>query len=339
MTDQQSAPVELMAFLEQCDLACSQDDVRWTALTGGVSSDIWKVELPHRTICIKRALAKLKVAANWIVPVSRNAFEWEWIKFAAHEIPGSVPQPIAQDLEAGVFAMEFLAAEQHPVWKQQLLDGHIEPSVAGALGKVIGQLHARSTDSTLLAKTFATDENFDALRLDPYLRATATKHPHLADTLLALAQRTGSIHTALVHGDVSPKNILVGPNGPVILDAECAWYGDPAFDVAFLLNHLLLKCLINPDYTTGYLACFNQFVLQYFAAAPLATRDCVEARATQLLPALLLARIDGKSPVEYLQDEAPKAFIRIFASRLILTPATDLNTVAAQWQAALNDSN
>lgn len=338
MNSQCTAPTELHDFLIRSDLASGSEAGNWTPLTGGVSSDIWKVELPGRTLCIKRALPKLKVAADWEAPISRNASEWEWLKFAAAHAPRAVPKPLAHDADAGLFAMEFLAADEHPVWKQQLLDGQVEPSIAGALGTILGRLHHASRDSAELAQRFATDGAFEALRLDPYLKATASRHPELAGPLLALAERTGSIHTALVHGDISPKNILVGPHGPVILDAECAWYGDPAFDVAFLLNHLLLKCLVNPSLIELYLEGFGQFIAGYFAVEGMPYRTEVEARAATLLPALLLARVDGKSPVEYLVDEAAKNLIRTFSSTLILHPTYELGEIATRWKAAIDRS-
>jgi aminoglycoside phosphotransferase (APT) family kinase protein len=324
---------ELKHFLVSSGLSSLEDTARWIPLTGGVSSDIWKVELRDRTLCIKRALPKLKVAADWEAPVSRNAFEWEWLKFAAEQVPAAVPVPIAHDLEAGLFAMEFLPIENHPLWKQQLLDGNVDTSVARALGVVLGTLHAVSANSDVLAKAFATDESFFALRLEPYLLATARRHPKLAARLEELVAITASHHEALVHGDISPKNILVGPNGPVILDAECAWYGDPAFDIAFLLNHMLLKCLVNPLLKDQYLACFNSFLEGYFSKGRAAE---VEQRAAALLPALLLARVDGKSPVEYLVTEPPKQLIRDFAPALITTPETQLSQIAALWNTALD---
>lgn len=336
MSDLEYAPTpELGAFLQRTGLCPAASKTRWTPLTGGVSSDIWKVELPGRTVCIKRALSRLKVAAKWEAPVSRNAFEWEWIKFAAHTVPGSVPLPIAHDLEAGLFAMEYLEPARHPVWKQQLMAGQVDPSVAKALGSTVATLHAASRGSTALAQAFATDSAFHAIRLEPYLLATALRHAKLRPRLEELARVTATHREVLVHGDISPKNILVGPQGPVILDAECAWYGDPAFDVAFLLNHLLLKCLVNPLRVRRYLECFKQFHLGYFGEEG---RTAVEQRAAALLPALMLARVDGKSPVEYLTSLATKGFVRRFARPLILKPTLDLTQLADRWASELERS-
>jgi aminoglycoside phosphotransferase (APT) family kinase protein len=323
---------DLDDFLTRSGLVPAALGRRWSALTGGVSSDIWRVDLDDgRTLCVKRALAQLKVAADWHAPVSRNAYEWAWIRFAAGVLPAAVPQPLAQDEAAGLFAMSFLDPADHPVWKQQLLAGHIDPATAAAVGHAVAVLHQASAHRADLAVAFATDASFHALRLEPYLLATAQRHPALASHLHALAERTANTPSALVHGDVSPKNILIGPNGPVLLDAECAWYGDPAFDIAFCLNHLLLKRLPRPDGHAALATSFKAWVEAYFATARFEPREALEARAAALLPALLLARVDGKSPVEYITEAAQKAQVRTAAAALILHPLTTLSAVAERW--------
>jgi hypothetical protein len=317
-------------------LAPGQGEARLTPLAGGVSSDIWRVDLPDgRRICIKRALARLKVAAEWFAPVSRNAYEWAWIGFAARHAPEAVPAPLAHDAAAGLFAMEFLAPEDHPVWKRQLLDGRVEPLTAAAVGRVLAVLHQASSGDAALAREFDTGANFHALRLEPYLLATARVHPALAPALERLAERTAATRVALVHGDVSPKNVLVGPRGPVFLDAECAWFGDPAFDVAFCLNHLLLKCLVRPDSREALRRSFEAFVDAYFAEARFEPRAELEARAASLLPGLFLARVDGKSPVEYLAGERERELVRRVAAPLILRPPQGLGEVLQRWHVAL----
>jgi Ser/Thr protein kinase RdoA (MazF antagonist) len=319
-------------FLTRHGLADTDEPRRWTPLTGGVSSDIWRVDLGNgHTLCVKRALAQLKVAAEWKAPVSRNAFEWAWIRFASQVLPDAVPQPLAHDEAAGLFAMSFLEPARHPVWKQQLLTGHVDPVTAASVGQALGILHQTSAHRADLAAAFATDDSFFALRLEPYLVATGRKHVALAPVLADLVQRTAARHTVLVHGDVSPKNILVGPKGPVLLDAECAWFGDPAFDIAFCLNHLLLKRLPQPDRAGELHASFAAFVEAYFRAAKFEPQDGLEARAAQLLPALFLARVDGKSPVEYLTQEGHREAVRAFAIPRIVQSQTSLRVIAANW--------
>ena len=323
-------------FLRASGLAEASETAHWTPLTGGVSSDIWRVDLPGRSLCVKRALPRLKVAAEWHAPISRNAFEWAWIRFAARHVPLHVPQPLAHDPEAGLFAMSFLEPAGHPVWKRQLLDGQIDVATARAVGKVLARIHSASAGDGAVARQFSTLDNFRALRLEPYLIATGRKHPDLAARLDALARCTGAASIALVHGDVSPKNILVGPDGPVLLDAECAWYGDPAFDLAFCLNHLLLKCLLRRTQRESFLASFEALRDAYCSGVDWEDAASLEMRAAALLPGLLLARVDGKSPVEYLLGrDADQALVRETARRLLLQPRSRLDEVADAWRSAL----
>ena len=321
---------ELEAFIQASGLAPAGAVLTWTALTGGVSSDIWLVELPGgRNICVKRALAKLKVAADWHAPVSRNAFEWHWMQFADGVLPGVVPKPLAHDPQAGVFAMEFLPAQDFPLWKAQLLAGEVDTGFAALVGTRLGRLHAASAHRKDLARAFDTTESFYAIRLEPYLLATARCHPALALRLEGLVASTAKTRIALVHGDVSPKNILVGPHGPVLLDAECAWYGDPAFDLAFCLNHLLLKAVVSPRSRGRLQEAFCALVSAYFEeASAIEARADLESRAAALLPALLLARVDGKSPVEYITEDSVRERVRHAAMPLVHTPLRHLQAIA-----------
>ena len=119
--------------------------------------------------------------------------------------------------------------------------------------------------------------------------------------------------------------MLIGPGGPIFLDAECAWYGDPAFDLAFCLNHLLLKCLWTPAAASGFLHGFDVLTKAYLAGVSWEPSGALEARAARLLPGLLLARVDGKSPVEYLTDERDKDRVRRVARSLLAAPARRLD--------------
>jgi aminoglycoside phosphotransferase (APT) family kinase protein len=325
-----AASAGVVAFLRGQGLLAEGVEPRMTALDGGVSSDLWKVETPDRTLCVKGALAQLKVAREWRAPVSRNHVEYEYLRFAAPVCPGQVPRVLAHDESAGLFAMEYLPPETHPVWKAELLDGRIDVETAAAVGDLVGKLHAASTTDTASAIGFATDANFDALRIEPFFRTTATHHPSLADRLSELGRRTADTHLALVHGDVSPKNVLLGPDGPVLLDAECAWFGDPAFDVAFCVNHLLIKSVRQPASAPRLLTAARALATAYSAHVTWEpAEDCAERVAT-LLPALALARIDGTSPVEYL-DEDQRELVRAAAGTMLRETVGTVADAIARW--------
>ena len=188
-------------------------------------------------------MAKLAVKDDWFAPVERNRYERRWYEVAGARVAGIAPEVIAADDDAMLFVMEYLDPADHRLWKAELMAGRVDLAFAGEVGASLAAIHAATAGDEAVAAMFPTGAFFEALRLEPYLRATGRRHPALAGRLDALADRTAATRRALVHGDVSPKNIMIGPRGPVFLDAECAWYGDPAFDLAFCLNHLLLKCL------------------------------------------------------------------------------------------------
>jgi 5-methylthioribose kinase len=326
---------DISAFLVRFGLIPSAGATRFEPLAGGVSSDILKVESAWGVLVVKKALPKLRVAQDWRVPTRRNASEAAWLQVAREIVPDAVPKILAHDAEAGLFAMEYLSASTHPVWKEQLREGIVNLAIAAEVGCRIGAIHAATAHDAELAHRFANDALFHSIRLEPYLEATARVHRNLAEPLLALSRTTLTTHVALVHGDVSPKNILIGPRGPMFLDAECAWFGDPSFDLAFCLNHLLLKCLWTPHAASDFLAAFDSLAKSYLAMVDWEPAAAVEKRAARLLPGLLLARIDGKSPVEYVTEEAHKERVRQVAAPLISVPPTRLVDVRTVWEREL----
>jgi tRNA A-37 threonylcarbamoyl transferase component Bud32 len=322
----------VLAFALDRGLLADGEQVTLTALAGGVSCDLWKVETPARTICVKLALARLKVAGEWLAPVTRNHVECDWLRYAAAVCPGQVPAVLADDPDGGLFAMEYLPPDQYPLWKSRLLAGEVDERAAAGVGALIGRLHARSAADHSVPARFATDDNFEALRIGPYLRATAARHPDVADRFDHLARQTVSNRLAVVHGDVSPKNILLGPYGPVLLDAECAWFGDPAFDVAFCLNHLLLKSVLLPAQSTALFAAARALARAHAAFVDWEELESFELRVASLVPALALARVDGLSPVEYL-DEAQRETVRRVSLGLLRAPQENLDELFGRWTA------
>ena len=320
---------EIAALLCRRGLCRPGETPTGEALAGGVSSDIWRVDLAGGAICVKRALPRLRVAQLWEAPVSRNRYEYEWLRIAGEVCPGAAPSVLFRDDHA--FAMEYLDPAAHPVWKELLRRGRAAPAFAAQVGRTLAAIHAATAGSDEIARRFPTDEIFYAIRLEPYLAATGKAHPDLSRQLDSILKATAATKACLVHGDVSPKNVLCGPCGPVFLDAECAWYGDPAFDLAFCLNHLLLKCLWVPQAGRSFLECFDTLAQSYLAGVSFAS---VQARAAALLPALLLARVDGKSPVEYL-NELQKEVVRRVARPLIASPVEKLEDVRRAWQESL----
>lgn len=327
-------PPEFAQALRALGLA-GDEVLRGEPLAGGVSSDIWRIETARGAVCAKRALPRLRVAADWRAPIERNVYEARWMQVAAEAVPGSAPALLGQHEALGVLVMQWLAPQQHALWKSELREGRVDAVFAHAVGDTLGRIHAHAAARPALATRFASDAIFHDIRLEPYLLATAARHPAAAAALQRLAAETAATRRSLVHGDVSPKNILVGPHGPVLLDAECAWWGDPAFDLAFCLNHLLLKGLWRPDAAAALLGAFDALAAAYLAQVDWEPPAALERRAAALLPALLLARVDGKSPLEYLTQEAERERVRRVALPLLRQAPAPLAQLRRAWAAEL----
>jgi tRNA A-37 threonylcarbamoyl transferase component Bud32 len=323
----------LIASLARMNLLADRERPNLLPLVGGISSLIVKADLAIGPVCVKRALPQLKVSADWRVPVERNRAEVAWLGLAAGVHPGCVPRLRGDDPIGNAFAMEYLDPKAYPVWKAQLMAGVVEIATAMAVGGQLAAIHRATAGNEEVARRFATDATFRAIRLDPYLAAAGRVHPTCSAALDALIVVTASTKLALVHGDVSPKNILVGPEGPVFLDAECAWYGDPAFDLAFCLNHLFLKCLYRPDRAEPLLEAASAMRAAYLGVVDWEQPPTLEARVARLLPGLMLARVSGKSPVEYLTAGRDKDRVWGFAERHLLTPVETVPDLVERWHA------
>jgi aminoglycoside phosphotransferase (APT) family kinase protein len=326
-----SLPVEIESSLLAAGLLSSgRHSVM--PLVGGVSCDIWRVEEDGRQYVVKRALPKLRVQAEWFADIARNRHEQDYLKYVGKFLPGSVPKILFAGED--FFAMEFLGQEFRD-WKTLLLAGTIEPDTASNAGGTLGRIHRESWQDPEAGRLFSTDQHFHDLRIAPYLLASAEKHPEIAGLIHAEAKRLAATKLALVHGDYSPKNLMVADRRLVVLDCEVAWFGDPAFDLCFLINHLLLKSLRLRDRTQAFLNLIPLVISAYRRELGEDHFQAVSGHAPGLLLCLLLARVDGKSPVEYLTDTAQKDFLRGFVHKHLAIPPETLPDLVERWSSSL----
>ncbi|MGN6498164.1 MAG: phosphotransferase [Tsuneonella sp.] len=301
-----------------------------TPLSGGVSCDVWKVAAADATFVAKRALPQLRTEAEWLAPVERAESEVRWLECAAAIVHQAVPQVLAQSPAEHLFVMNYLDPAAHPVWKDELIAGRIDPRFAASLGEVLAAIHSATAGDSAIAKRFQTEPLFYALRIEPFLLYVADRDPELAPRLRKIASDLGAARIALVHGDVSPKNILVGPKGPVLLDAECAVFGDPAFDLAFCLTHILLKAVWLADRRAALMAAARALAGTYLQAVSWEDPQGLNRRAASLIAALLLARVDGKSPAPYLEG-ANRDTVRRGARMALAKGELTLKSLFADW--------
>jgi 5-methylthioribose kinase len=294
-----------------------------TPLSGGVSSIVLLAEGDQRVV-VKQSLPQLKVEAEWLCDRRRAIREAAALRILEPVFPGgAVPRLLAEDPARFTFAMSAAPLEAE-TWKSRLLRGQCDREAARSAGEILRML-VRETAGRY-QQEFGDIGIFDDLRLDAYYRYTAARHPDLKPYFDSLIADCVESRHSLVHGDYSPKNILTDGGGAMAIDWECVHYGNPAFDAAFLLNHLLLKTFYLPARRAEFALLANEFWTAVEGAGWFAESTF------RHWPGLLLARMDGKSPVEYLRDEGVKHRIREFARDLIARPPTSVDEVFARRQ-------
>jgi 5-methylthioribose kinase len=316
-----STAIEYLAARGVCPLRVSE-------LAGGVSNIVLLVETDSARFVLKQSLPQLRVEQHWLSDRSRIWREAAALEAVAPHLPaGAVPAVLFRDDDSYLFAMTAAPVASEP-WKSVLLRGECHPAVAARIGSITAALFRSGWQSREMKAAFGDLTVFVQLRLDPYYRTVATRHPDLAAFFTTLVDTYESHSCTLVHGDWSPKNFLVGAGGVMAIDFEAIHFGDPAFDAAFLLNHLLLKSFYLRSRAAAFAGLAEIFWSSLSAGMP--PVPDFEPRTIEHLGALLLSRVDGKSPAEYIRDPDLKQQIRDFARRLILTPPRSIAEVFEQ---------
>ena len=274
---------------------------------------------------MKQALGKLRVEQEWLADQSRIFREAAALRELAFHLPeGSLPAVLFEDCENFIFAMTAAPAAS-VCWKDLLLNGEIRVETAQRVGELLALMARVSWRAPAWESEFGDQTVFDQLRIDPYYRATARKHPDLAPAAARLIAESAARRVCLVHGDWSPKNFLVDGINVMAIDFEVIHFGDPSFDTAFLLNHLALKSFYRPQWADLYAQAAAGFWASYLAGVP--SEAWIEPATLQHLGWLMLARVDGKSPAEYLREPAIQDRVRRFARDLIISPPDSVGEV------------
>jgi 5-methylthioribose kinase len=286
-------------------------------LGGGVSNTVILAETPTERFVVKQALPRLRVKDEWLAERGRIFRERDALVDAARLLPcGWVPEVLWSDEPNYLFAMR-AAEEPSEFWKNRLLQGKIEPEWARRAGIALGLTIRGSWRSEFLEQKYGDRAAFDQLRTDPYYGMIARRNPDVAEHVAEWMLQTAPYRFALTHGDWSPKNMLVTPSGMVFIDYECAHFGDPSFDSAFAINHLILKGFYRPELAEAYLGLARVFFTWTLSVLPAEALRYFEAATARHLGLLLLARVDGKSPVEYLTERDKQERVRRVAKRII----------------------
>jgi hypothetical protein len=330
-------PDAFRGYLARTGLIAAGEPCTPTALPGGVSSRTVLVRLADgRGFVFKQALPKLRVAVDWFSDPVRVHREAQGLRTLGELAPpGTVPAAVHEDFHDHVVGMEAVP-QPHANWKSLLLAGRLETDHVRQFGRWLGTVHRESwRRRDELSVTFDDRSFFESLRIEPYYQYTASQVPEAAGFLTDLIASTRSRRLALVHGDFSPKNVLVHDGRLVLLDFEVIHWGDPAFDLGFGLTHLLSKA----RHVRPLRAEFSRAASEFFDTCRNEVREVpwsadVEAHAVRHALGCMLARVAGRSPLEYLDADARRKQ-RDAVVRLMKQPPDRVSDLAAAVLAGL----
>ena len=289
---------------------------RVTELGGGISNVVLLVEAGEQSFILKQSLSQLRVKDKWLADRSRIFREMESLIDTASFLPkGSVPEVLWADKANYLFAM---SAVSGLCWKNELMAGRLDSAIAARAGSFLGGLISETWASDPLRVKYGDLTAFEQLRIDPYYRTIAARHPDVRAQVLSVIEEMALQRFCLVHGDFSPKNILLSGDRVTLIDFEVVHFGDPSFDAAFCLSLLLLGWFYQPALRKERQQVARAFFDALRTTLPPQAVSFFEKATLRHLGCLMLSRIDGKSPVEYLPEESIQNQVRVIAKELIL---------------------
>jgi len=338
----------VLAYLREFGHLEPEEAASAEALAWGVSNIVIRIDRESGSdFVIKQSREQLRTQAEWFSQLERVWRELEVMLELQQMLPdGVVPRVLFEDRENYLFAMEAIAAD-HKVWKAELLDARFATEIARELGGYLSAIHRRSFLQEQYRNQWGDWEIFDQLRIDPFYRFIVKSHPEIREWVDQLIREMSAHRLCLVLADFSPKNILITDQQIHLVDFETAHFGDPAFDLGFFLSHLLLKAIYFQSRGMHCIELADVFWNAYLhseSVEPLVTGpEAAQMEEPQIgqrtighLAACMLARVDGKSTVDYLSDSSQQDQVRSFALSLILDPPASIPQAFTRLNELLN---
>lgn len=330
-------PAALLEYLRRTNRIGADETPRITTLAGGVSNRTVLVERAHgEAWVLKQALAKLRVKVDWFSSPARIEREALGLRYLTDLAPpGTITPLVFEDRTRHLLAMQAVP-QPHENWKTMLLTGRLEQGHVEQFARLLGTIHRAAYERRAeLSEVFAERSFFESLRLEPYFGYTASQLPAASSFLHALIEETCDARHTLVHGDYSPKNVLVHKGCLILLDHEVIHWGDPAFDLGFALAHLLSKAHHLPHLRAPFAHAATLFWQVYSdSLGGLEWRAALESRAVRQTLGCLLARVAGRSPLEYLND-AERAAQQQAVLALMQQPPRTITELTTQFTVRL----
>ena len=311
-------------------------------LAWGVSNAVMRITPDAgEPFVLKQSRGQLRTKTTWFSRLDRIWREIDVMRLLQPLLPaGVVPRVLFEDRNNYLFAME-AAPATHQVWKQLLLHGDVDSTIASRLGTYLAVIHRQTALRPGLVEQFGDTQVFVELRVDPFYRHLAQAAPEVAGPIARLIDEMFSTVVCLVHADFSPKNVLIANERIVLVDFETGHSGDPAFDLGFFLSHLLLKTVLHAGRFGEYAGLTDSFWQTYLAGievvvgCPQLAPGEIIRRTIAHLAGCMWARIDATSKVDYL-NESQQEIVRMFCRGLFLNPPVEWRDVIDRLAVNLN---
>lgn len=328
----------LLRWLDEQELASPNTRIETSVLAGGVSNRTVRVQAGGRDLIVKQALSRLRVEDEWFSPTDRILTEFAALGVYRSFLPGQVPAPVLPDRERNIIAMEAVP-DPHANWKTRLLQGIVDPGAWKEFGRMLAHVHATARPEVdRLPARLQSKAHFHSLRLDPYYLVSGQRVPEAAAFMQDLVDSATNSRNTLVHGDYSPKNVLLQDRRLWLLDFEVSHVGTPWFDVGFALTHALAKALWSPPHRKQSLQGANDFWTAYRqGTGPAIDHDGGEAMGCRHVAGCLLARAVGRSRLEYM-DSVQLDRQRSAALQLMATPPVTIPDLIQRFADLIGDS-
>jgi 5-methylthioribose kinase len=291
------------------------------SLGGGISNQVIMVAWTGGCFVVKQPREKLNVEMDWPADLRRIHIEADGLRTYRRLMVesdldwASAPTVHHEDFEEHIIAMECIPSEKTGMWKTELLEGDVDLKVAERLGILLGKVQSLASKDPHVSSRFSFKEHFDELRIDPYHRTAASRNPDVSNIILKEADRVYSEEITIVHGDYSPKSVLVNRSGLGaqlwLFDMEVAHWGDPSFDTGFMLNHLFIKSVHMSERREEFI----ESAMRFWESYDRCVDWDIEIETVCELGCLMLARVDGKSPIEYLNSSEEAQTLRRISKR------------------------
>lgn len=304
-------------------------------LPSGPTAAYWRVDAPDRALCVKRPRSRPARTAGRAVPAGRAANEADYLRAARAVLGDRVPEVLACDAGVELLVTPLYPAGEWRPWVDALLEGHKDASLTQALARALARVHDAADPERSPAGLRQSWPVFHALRIAPELDAAAQAHPDLADALDARVRELREAPTALVHGDARPDNVLIGTAERwALIDAQAAWRGDAAVDVADMFTALLLCAAARPERGGAFITLAETFLDAYVDARRSGDAALI-ARVARLAPALFLGRVDGAAPIALGAHMRARA--RSFARTQLRVAPDDPMRLTTRWSRMAGD--